>query len=162
VHADMMRLTLEIVGQTLFSADVAGQADRVGRAMEAVMNYFASLPAMVPWLARLPTPTNLRFRSAVQDLSAIVYDTITQRRAGGTGGEDLLSRLLAARDEDGSAMTDRQLRDEVVTLLLAGHETTALALSFCFYLLALHPEVEARLATEVDAVLEGRAAASAD
>jgi cytochrome P450 len=91
-----------------------------------------------------------------------MYETITARRAGAGGGDDLLARFLAARDEDGSRMTDRQLRDELVTLFLAGHETTALALSFCFYLLAQHPEAEARLAAEVDEVLGGRPPASAD
>jgi cytochrome P450 len=87
-----------------------------------------------------------------------MYDTIARRRADGApGGDDLLSRLLAARDEDGSRMTDRQLRDELVTLFLAGHETTALALAYSFYLLAQHSQAESRLAAEVDEVLQGQA-----
>jgi cytochrome P450 len=162
VHEDFMRLTLEIVAQTLFSADVAGHADRVGRSMDVVMKYFASLPALMPWLQRLPTPGNIRLRNAIRELDAIIFETIAQRRAGITKGDDLLARLLAARDDDGSQMSDRQLRDEVVTLFLAGHETTALALSFCFYLLALHPEAEARLAAEAEDVLGERSATAAD
>ena len=144
VHADMMRLTLEIVGQILFSADVGGYADRVGHDMELIMKHFASLAGLVPLLGRLPTPGNFRFRRAVRDLDAIIYETIQQRRSGETKGDDLLGRLLAIRDEDGSHMTDRQLRDELTTLFLAGHETTALALSFSFYLLAQNPAAAAQ------------------
>jgi cytochrome P450 len=87
---------------------------------------------------------------------------VAQRRAGGSGPEDLLNRFLNARDEDGSRMSDRQLRDEMVTLLLAGHETTAVALTFCFYLLATHPEADARLAAELAEVLAGQAPTAAD
>jgi cytochrome P450 len=162
VHADMMRLTLEIVAQTLFSATAAGQADRVGRAMEEVMRFWASPLALVPWLWWLPVPANLRYRRAVRDLDATLRDTIAGRRAAGPGADDLLSRLLPARDEEGGRLTDRQLRDELVTLFLAGHETTALALSFCFYLLARHPDAEARLAAELDEVLGGRLPCAAD
>jgi cytochrome P450 len=162
VHADMMRLTLDIVARTLFGTSVAGQAETVGRVLDVVMTFYAGMMAWFPWLQWLPTPGNRRFRRAVRDLDAVIYDTIARRRAGGPAGEDLLSRLLALRDEAGQGMTDRQLRDEVVTLFLAGHETTALALSFCFYLLATHPEAEARLAAELDEVLQGRPPASAD
>src|SRR5262249_50448659 len=154
VHADMTHLTMEIVAQTLLGTSVAGSVDRVSRAMTVVMEYFASWMALVPWLWWLPTPCNLRYRWACRDLNAVIYQTIAQRRAGGCSeGDDLLSRLLAARDDDGSRMSDRQLRDEVVTLFLAGHETTALALAFTFYLLAQHPDAEARLAAELDNVL---------
>ena len=162
VHADMMRLTLEIVGQILFSADVGGYADRVGHDMELIMKHFASLAGLVPLLGRLPTPGNFRFRRAVRDLDAIIYETIQQRRSGETKGDDLLGRLLAIRDEDGSHMTDRQLRDELTTLFLAGHETTALALSFSFYLLAQNPAAAARLDSEVQEVLGDRLPTSAD
>jgi cytochrome P450 len=165
LHADMMCLTMEIVAQTLFSATVTGQAVRVGEAMDAIMKYWASLSALlaafVPWLMRLPTPGNRRYRRALNELDTIIRETITERRAGGPEPDDLLSRLQAARDEDGSRMSDRQLRDELVTLFVAGHETTALALSFCFYLLAQHPEVEARLAAELDEVLQGQPPTSA-
>jgi cytochrome P450 len=155
VHAEMMRLTLQIVAQTLFSASVDDKAARVGRALEALMKYWAGPGGMFSWWKYLPTPGAFRFRRAVADLDSIILETVARRREAGTGPEDLLSRFLNAQDEDGGRMSDRQLRDEMVTLLLAGHETTAVALSFCFYLLAFHPEVDARLAAELDQVLAG-------
>jgi cytochrome P450 len=156
VHADMMGLTLEIVAQTLFSASVGDKAVRVGKALDALMKYWAGPGGIISWWKYLPTPGAFRFRRAVRELDAVILETVAQRRAGGTEHEDLLARFLNARDEDGSRMSDKQLRDEMVTLLLAGHETTAAALSFCFYLLALHPEVDARLAAELDEVLGGK------
>jgi cytochrome P450 len=163
VHADMNRLTMEIAAQTFLGVSVAGESDRVGTAMTAIMEHFAGWAALVPWLQRLPTPGNRRYRRAVRVIDAVMYDAIARRRAGGaSAGDDLLSRLLALRDEDGTGMSDRQLRDELVTLFLAGHETTALALSFTFYLLAQHPEAETRLAAEVDEILQGRRPTAAD
>jgi len=163
VHVDFMRLTLEIIGQTLFTTNVAGMADTVGECLEIVMRYYASPIIWFPWLQRLTwLPANRRFRQAVDKLDKIIYESIQQRRQSGEERNDLLGRLLAARDEDGSAMSDLQLRDELITLFLAGHETTALALSYTFYLLANHPEVDARLAAEVEEVLGGRLPTSAD
>jgi cytochrome P450 len=155
IHADMMRLTLEIVAQTLFSASVSGQAQQVGQAMDVLMKYWAGPGGLFSWWHRLPTPGNFRFRRVLRELDAIILGTIAQRRASGDGPEDLLSRLLHACDDDGSRMSDQQLRDELVTLFLAGHETTAVALTFCFYLLSQYPEVEARLAAELEEVLHG-------
>ncbi len=154
IHADMTRLTMEAAAQTFLGASMADKADCVGRAMQTVMEHFANLLTLIPGHAWLPLPGNLRFRRACRALDAVMYETIAQRRHR-PDGDDLLSRLLAARDEDGAAMTDRQLRDELVTLFLAGHETTAVALTFCFYLLALHPEVERTLHAELDQVLQG-------
>jgi cytochrome P450 len=162
VHADLMQLTLGIVAQTLFSAQVSGKAAVVGRAMEAIMKYFAGFLAMFPRLLWLPTRTNRRYRQAVRDLDQVIYDTIADRRTGRSEGDDLLSRLLAARDEDNSSMTDRQLRDELVTLMVAGHETTAVALSYCLYLLAQHPQAAEQLGAELDEVLDGRLPTAAD
>jgi cytochrome P450 len=162
LHSELMRLTLDIAARTLFGTSVEGKAKPVGQAMEVIMRHFATIGAWFPWLFRLPTPGNIRFRKAQAELNEIIYETIAQRRAAGCQGEDLLARLLAARDEDGSQMTDRQLRDEVVTLFLAGHETTALALCFTFYLLARHPEVEAWLFEELREVLQGRLPTAAD
>jgi cytochrome P450 len=162
VHADLMRLALDIVGETLFGARVAASADRVAWALGVIMEHFASPAGLFPLLGRLPTPANRRYRRAVKELDAVMYEMITRRRADGPQGDDLLARLLTARDEDGRGMTDRQLRDELVTLFLAGHETTALALSFTFYLLARHPDAEARLAAELDEVLAGRPPTGAD
>jgi cytochrome P450 len=156
IHTDMMKLTMEIVAQTLFGASVEGKTQEVGRIMDTVMKYYAGPMVWFPWLQQLPTPGNVRFRNAVKRLNAIIYETIGKRRAGETEGNDLLARLLAARDEDGGQMSDQQLRDELATLFLAGHETTALALSFCFYLLAKHPHVDSRLTRELDQVLDGR------
>jgi cytochrome P450 len=161
VHADMARLTMEIAARVFLGTSVGDSVDRVSRAMAVIMEHFAGWQALLPSLGWLPTPGNLRYRRACRDLNAVVKQRIAQRRAGGaTEGDDLLSRLLTARDEDGSQMTDQQLRDELVTLFLAGHETTALALSFCFHLLAQHPAVEARLMGELDAVLRGQAPAA--
>jgi cytochrome P450 len=161
-HSDMMRLTLEIVAQTLFTASVGDRAARVGAALDVLMKYWSGLGAMFRWWKYLPTPGASRFRRAIRELDSIILDTVAQRRAGGSGSEDLLDRFLNARDDDGCRMTDKQLRDEIVTLLLAGHETTAVALTFCFYLLALHPQADARLAAELDEVLAGRPPALAD
>jgi cytochrome P450 len=162
IHTDMMRVTLEIVAQTLFTASVGDKAARVGAALDAVMKYWSGIGAMFRWWKYLPTPGATRFRRAIRELDSIILDTVAQRRAGGSGPDDLLSRFLNARDEDGSRMSDRQLRDEMVTLLLAGHETTAVALTFCFYLLATHPEADARLAAELDEVLAGKPPTTGD
>jgi cytochrome P450 len=167
IHTDMMRLTLRIAARTLFGAGVETEEEEtVGQALEAVMKYYAgpvgqSL-AFFPFLAKLPTPSNRRYQRALAQIDRVVYATISKGRAAGGEGSDLLSRLLAATDEDGSRMSDQQLRDEVVTLLLAGHETTALALSFTFYLLAKNPTAADRLAAELQEVLEGRLPTSAD
>jgi cytochrome P450 len=162
LHGDLMRLTLEIAGQTLFGCTVEGKAEIVGQALEAIMRYFGGIVSWFPWLIKLPTPGRFRYRRALRDLNQVIYDTIAQRRAAAGDGTDFLGRLLAARDEDGSRMTDDQLRDEVVTLFLAGHETTALALAFTFYLLAQHPQAETRLLQELDEVLQGRLPTSGD
>ena len=123
IHADMTRLTMEIAAQTLLGASMTDQTERVSRAMNDAMIYFAGPALWFPWYKWLPTPGNLRFRRARRELDHIMYSTIAQRRKeAAAGGDDLLSRLLAARDEDGSQMTDHQLRDELVTLFLAGHE----------------------------------------
>ncbi len=163
IHRDMMRLTLEIVVKTLFNADVSGDADKVGRVLSQMVKPFAS-QATLKWILdnRLPTPTHRRFNAAAREIDEIVYRIIAERRSSGSDQGDLLSMLLAAHDEDGSQMTDRQLRDEVMTLFLAGHETTALTLSWAWYLLAQNPEVEAKFHAELDEVLDGRLPTVAD
>jgi cytochrome P450 len=112
----------------------------------------------------LPTPNYRRFQRGARRLDEIVFRIIRERRAAGAEGHgsDLLGMLLAAHDADGSRMSDQQLRDEAVTFFFAGHETTALALSWTWYLLAQHPEVEARLLQELDSVLGGRLPTAAD
>ncbi len=156
VHQDMMHLTMEIVARTLFSADVTGDAEDVGRALTEIAKPFAS-QATLKWILdnRLPTPAHRRFFRTVQTLDDVIFKLIGERRANGADAGDLLSMLLEAQDEDGGRMTDRQLRDEVMTLFLAGQETTALALTWTWHLLMQHPEAEARLHAELAEVLDG-------
>jgi cytochrome P450 len=163
IHRDMMRLTLEIVGRTLFNADVSGDVDRVGTILSEIVKPFAS-QATVKWILdnRLPTPNHFRFHRQVSKMDEIVYRIIAERRASGRDEGDLLSMMLQAQDEDGSQMTDQQLRDEVMTLFLAGHETTALTLSWAWYLLGLNPETEQKFHAELDDVLAGRRPTFAD
>jgi len=158
VAKDMTRLTLEIVVKTLFNSDVSNDADHVGAMLSQIARPFAS-QATLKWIAdnRLPTPGHYRYFNAVREIDNIVYRIIAERRASGTDEGDLLSMLLQAQDEDGSQMSDKQLRDEVMTLFLAGHETTALALSWSWYLLATHRTAEAKFHEELDEVLGGRA-----
>lgn len=166
VHEDMMRLTLGIVAQTLFPgghANVGRHAEDVRVAIDAVLAVAADpLELFFPWLARVPTPKRRRFDRAVAKLDAIVYGIVEERRRTGERSDDLLSMLLHARDEDGSTMSDRQLRDECITLLLAGHETTAINLSWTWLLLSRHPDVKAKLVAELDHVLGDRAPTFAD
>jgi cytochrome P450 len=163
IHRDMMRLALEIVVKTLFNADVSNDADKVGDVLSRLVKPFAS-QATLKWIAdnRLPTRTHRSFNHDSNQIDDIVYRIINERRAGGVDQGDLLSMLLAAHDEDGSQMTDRQLRDEVMTLFLAGHETTALTLSWAWYLMARNPAVEQKFHEELDRVLGGRTATAAD
>jgi cytochrome P450 len=162
---DMSRLTLLIVGKTLFGTDVEAQARDVGEAMSGLMDSFWML--MMPFgkaLERLPIPMMRRGRKARERLDAIVYGIIRERRANPRDRGDLLSMLLMAQDDEdrGRGMTDLQVRDEAMTIFLAGHETTANALTWTWYLLSQAPEVERRLHEEVDAVLGGRLPSVAD
>lgn len=163
IARDMTRLTLEIVVKTLFNSDVSNDADHIGRILSGLVKPFAS-QATVKWILdnRLPTPGHRRYFNAVSEIDRIVFRIIAERRASGYDEGDLLSMLLQAQDDDGTQMTDQQLRDEVMTLFLAGHETTALALSWSWYLLAIHPDAEKKLHAELDEVLGGRAPNVAD
>ncbi len=163
VHEQMMALTRAVVAQTLFSADVSRDSREMDAALARIIRPFAS-QATLKWILdnRLPTPAHLRFNRDVRKIDRFVYRLIEGRRASGEDTGDLLSMLLAARDEDGGRMTDRQLRDELMTIFLAGHETTALTLTWAWYLLARNPEAEERLGAELEEVLEGRAPTVAD
>ncbi len=156
-HQEMMRLTLEIVAKTLFDADVERDAQEVGKSLELLLEIGANFRRTIFVPHWLPTATNLRVRREVKQIEKILYRIIAERRASGRDAGDLLSMLLSAQDEDGSRMTDRQLRDETITLFLAGHETTASTLSWTWWLLARHPAVEAKLHAELDSVLGDRA-----
>jgi cytochrome P450 len=163
IHKEMMHLSLEIVVKTLFNSNVSADADRVERVMSELVKPFAS-QATLRWILnnRLPTPAHRRFHKLAAEIDEIIYRIIGERRASGRDEGDLLSMLLAAQDEDGTQMTDKQLRDEVITLFLAGQETTALTLSWTWYLLALNPEVEKKFHEEIDRVLRGNAPTIAD
>jgi cytochrome P450 len=153
-----------VVSSTLFGTDVADAAEEVREDLATIIALFPrfSLP-LFGLIQRLPLPSNARFNRAVARLDALVYRLIAQRQREGGDRGDLLSLLLLARDEEGGGgMTERQLRDEVMTLLLAGHETTANALTWTWYLLSQNPDVEARWREEVRTVLGDRAATVAD
>jgi cytochrome P450 len=157
IAREMMHLTLAIVGKTLFNADVESDADDIRGALSEIMELFNML--LLPYseyLERLPLPQTRRFERARAKLDRVIYRIVEERRHDRRDAGDLLSMLLDARDEetDGAGMTDRQIRDEVMTLILAGHETTANVLSWTWYLLAQHPEAEARLHEELDEVLD--------
>jgi cytochrome P450 len=140
------------------------RAHEVAEGLEGVLaRYLDPFAMMVPYWDKLPTPLNRRVRGGIDQLNRVIGELIAQGRKRSTEPRpDLLSMLLSARDEDGSGMSDRQLRDEVITLILAGHETTAIALSWTFVLLARHPEVRAKLEEELARVLEGRTPTVAD
>jgi cytochrome P450 len=173
IHAEMMRLTFRIVGLTLFSSDVDGDAKDVGHALEVAMHwandYAESMIRVPPYI---PTPGNVRFRRAKKTLDDVVFRLIAERRAQaaktGDFGGDLLGMLMSATEEPDpsaasssasaarSGMDDQQLRDEIITMILAGHETTANLLSWTFSLLSKHPEVERRVREEARRVLGDR------
>ena len=160
-HEEMMGLTLAIVGATLFGADVERDAPDVGRAMQTMLGTLDNLLVFLLFMIggsaadrveELPLPGMRRFRDARDGLFGLIRRMIDEKRAAGAEGGDLLSRLLAA-EEDGSGMSDQQILDEAVTIFLAGHETTAVALSWTFALLARHPAVAEKLHAELDEVL---------
>ena len=184
LHAELMALTYRIVAKVLFDAEVAGRVEEVAAANTQIQGHieerFNTIKFLLPdWL---PTPGNRRFHSWIRRLDEIVFAIIRERKAAafdrtshdaargsqtdsaGTSDDrgDLLSILLAARDEDGRPMSDRQLRDEVMTLMLAGHETTALALTWAFLLLIENPHAADQLREELASVLDGRVPSPAD
>ena len=163
IHEAMAELTLDIVGRTLFDADVRGTAREVGDALKVISDFYADVlesPIQPPeWW---PSPGMFRFRKAVRNVDRVVAGIIEERRRSGLDRGDLLSALLQAQDDDGGAMSDQQLRDECITLFLAGHETTSIALANTLYLLSQHPEIEARVHEEAVAVLGDRPASSDD
>ncbi|MBI3247276.1 MAG: cytochrome P450 [Deltaproteobacteria bacterium] len=156
---EMMQVTLAIAAKTLFDADVEAEATEIGAALTTTMQGWPRLVS--PWfflLSKLPLPSNRRVQAAQNRLDATVLRMIHERRASGEDRGDLLSMLLLAQDEegDGGGMTDKQVRDEVMTLFLAGHETTANALTWTWYLLSQYPAVEAKLHAEITSALGDR------
>ena len=163
VHAAMMGLAREVVATTLLSSEVGRRAEDLGEALEVLMDRYSDWRhSIIPAFARLPLPGNRRFTAARERLFAVVDGIVAERRRSSEDRGDLLSILLAARDEDGAQMSDIQLRDEVLILFMAGHETTALALSWALVLLSRRPGAWQRLAAEAESVLAGRPATAAD
>jgi cytochrome P450 len=157
IHQDMMRLGVAIVTKALFNVEITANTDIVSAALNTLLELTSGARLVLPPVLRLfPTTNNLRYRRAIRQLDEVVYGLIRQRRAIGQTADDLLYALLQIQDEGGSSMSDDQLRDEVMTLLLAGHETTAISLSWAWYLLAQHPAAEEKLVAELRHVLKGR------
>ena len=157
IAQEMMQLTLRNVGLALLSSDLSDEMDSLGQAFATyrtlLMQYlFMPFPPL-----SMPTPRNRRLQATISVLDTVIKGIISERRKQNIDTGDLLSTLLQTRDEEtGEGMTDQQVRDEVMTLLLAGHETTATLLIWTWYLLSQHPEVEDRLHTELDEVLAGQ------
>ena len=163
VHGEMMTVTQAIVGKTLFDADVGSDAHAASQAARTLAEDFGARLTGLRIPFWLPTPRNLKASRAIRRLDTIIHRIIAERRASGEDRGDLLSILLDAQDaDDGSRMTPQQLRDEVMTMYMAGHETTAVALSWTWYLLAQCPEADARLAEELRGALGGRPPSVAD
>lgn len=164
VFSEMTGLTMQVVTQALFSAQLPGTRQALSRAITTLLDHVAftfEVPFYPP--VQVPLPRNLRLRRALQELDRLVYAIIRERREHPVETGDLLSMLMEARDEDtGAGMTEKQLRDEVLTLFLAGHETTANTLTWTFYLLSQQPAVVRQLHAELDQVLGGRVPTPAD
>ena len=164
VNDEMIRLTLSIVARSLFDYEIKDEADKVGAALTDLLHTTneMSQSAILGLPEWIPTPRNRKVKRATKLLDEVVNGIIDERRKHNEDKGDLLSMLMLAEDEDGNRMSDKQLRDEAVTIVLAGHETTANALTWTWYLLAQHPEIEARLHEEIDRVLGTRPPTLAD
>jgi cytochrome P450 len=162
-HEDFMGVTLEVVAKSLFGADVSQDARGVGHAVNTVMSLFidqANLAFLLP--ENLPIPKSARLRKSIEHLNGVIHELIRKRRGHPKPANDLLQLLLDMQDESGAGMSDEQLRDEVMTLFLAGHETTANSITWTLLLLAQNPEMEAALHEELRAVLQGRPPGAGD
>jgi cytochrome P450 len=159
IDQEMMHATMQIVSVSLFNTDVSRDQDRVGSALTTIQHAMSGMTLIPGWM---PTPGKIRTNQAVKALDEIIYRMIAERRKSNEDYGDLLSMLLLAHDDEDHGMSDLQVRDEAVTLFLAGHETTANALNWTWYLLAQNPDAEAKLHEELDTVLAGRAPTLAD
>jgi cytochrome P450 len=164
IGAEMMRLTTSIIARAMFGFDLDGQAEEAGRAFNFVLAFMGARSlSMIDVPLWIPTPQNRRCNHALRTINTFVDAIIANRRANPGAAGDLLAMLLRVRDEEtGQGMTDQQVREEMMTIFFAGHETTALALTWTWYLLSQHPEVEARLHDELDRTLNGRPPTVAD
>jgi len=163
IAEEMMKITLEVAVRTLFGTSLAGDSTSIGNAMTFLMRHYLRR-ARTPWRvpASWPTPANRRARREVEYMDSLIYRIISDRKKDTRPRNDLLSLLMSAMNEDGSQMTERQVRDESMTLFVAGHETTALSLAWTWYLLGKNPAAEARLHEELHATLAGRPAEASD
>jgi cytochrome P450 len=155
VHQEMTRLTLAIAGKTLFDADVETEAEEIGRALREALGLFDTvMNPFMQWLEKLPWGRSRRFQQARARLDATIYRIIRERRASNEDRGDVLSMLLRSQDAEGGTgtMTDEQLRDECMTIFLAGHETIANALTWTWYLLSQHPEIYIKVQEEADRI----------
>lgn len=158
ISDEMMKLTLWIVGKTLFDTDLRGASNQIDKAIDDMFHDVSSEARAVIRLPKwIPTPLRLRKKRTNKIMDSVILPIIEERRKTGEDTGDLLSMLLLSKDENGEGMDDQQVRDEAVTLVLAGHETTSNALTWTLYLLSQNPEIEQKLAEEVQTVLEGRA-----
>jgi cytochrome P450 len=160
---EMMRLTLQIVTSTLISVEVSDTIEQIGEAVSVInRETIQKIVSVFDFPLWVPTKPNVELRRKLRFFDDLAYAQIAARRAA-SPGDDLLGMLLSARDpETGEGMSDQQLRDEALTMVSAGHETTANALAWCFYLLSQHPDIEARAREEAQRVLGGRAATLED
>ncbi|MGC4097735.1 MAG: cytochrome P450 [Nitrospira sp.] len=158
IAAEMMQLTLEVISQTMFSTSMTPYIDRISHALRVSLKYaFDSFHNPLRFPIWVPTARNREFRHVTQFMDGLIYGMIAERRRTGATHDDLLDLLLQARDEEtGEGLSDQALRDEALTIFAAGHETTANALAWTWYLLGTHPEAAARFQEEVDRVLQGR------
>jgi len=156
IHEEMMQLALRIVSKTLFDADVTRDAKEIGETLDVLLQIAANFGRTILVPLWVPSPRNIRAKLGIKRLEKVIYRIIAERRANGRDTGDLLSILLHAQDEDGTHMNDRQLRDETITLFLAGHETTANTLAWTWWLLAQNPAVERKFHEELDGALGGR------
>src|ERR1700751_2854151 len=162
IHEEMMQLALRIVSKTLFDADVTRDAKEIGETLDVLLQIAANFGRTILVPLWVPSSRNIRAKLGIKRLEKVICLIIAERRAGGRDTDDLLSILLHAQDEEGSHMNDRQLRDETITLFLAGHETTANTLAWTWWLLAQNPAVEKKFHEELDGVLGGGAPAGGD
>lgn len=165
IHHDMMKVTLAIITETMFGKGIKDGADKIGHAIDVGLNYIANkASSIIDIPLSIPTRRNREFAESNETLDKIIYGIIEERRnSSEEGHNDLLAMLLAARDEDdGKGMTDEQVRDELMTIFVAGHETTANTMSWIFYLLATHPEEKQKLEQELGSVLGERLPAVED
>src|SRR5271156_5998265 len=163
VDFETNRLALDIVAKSVFGSDLSRDMDAISGSLDVLIEGFPKLMApFAEYFDWLPTPSNLRYAGARRRLDGVVYRMIREHREGGGDPDDLLSLLLEARDESGAGLSEQQIRDEALTILLAGHETTANAIAWTFYILQRRPDTEARLFATVDRILGERAATAAD